>query len=103
MLYKVRINIHQKIALAGIFSLVIITIVFTIVRITTLNSLSHQPEQSWLYMWSAIENSVDKSPKETHRVVDLPKNPNSNHGRLFSIVLGSVYSTRFAPHVTWIQ
>lgn len=58
MLVKVRINMRQKLALAAIFSLVVITMVFAIVRVATQDSLTVQPEQTWLYMWGGIENTV---------------------------------------------
>lgn len=58
MLVKVRINMRQKLALAVIFSLVVITMVFAIVRVATLDSLTERPEQTWMYMWSGIENTV---------------------------------------------
>lgn len=49
---------RQKLALAVIFSLVVITMVFAIVRVATLDSLTERPEQTWMYMWSGIENTV---------------------------------------------
>lgn len=58
MLSKVKINIRQKLALAAIFSLVVVTMTFAIVRVATLDSLAVQPEHSWLFMWSGIENTV---------------------------------------------
>lgn len=59
MLWNIKINIRQKLALAGIFSLTVITMIFAIVRIAVITSQSRATlDQSWLYLWSAIEASV---------------------------------------------
>ena len=59
MLKGVQINWRRKAALSGIFSLVVITMVFAIVRTALVGSSNTtQPDSSWLYMWSAIEASV---------------------------------------------
>ncbi|KAF2090211.1 hypothetical protein K490DRAFT_71845 [Saccharata proteae CBS 121410] len=55
MLWKVRISMRRKLALAGIFSLTAITIAFSIIRVAVISSLTEQPDMSWLYMWSNIE------------------------------------------------
>jgi hypothetical protein len=48
--------------LIGIFSLTVITTLFAIVRVTVISSLTRQPDPSWAYMWSAIEQCIGKSP-----------------------------------------
>ncbi|TGO57942.1 hypothetical protein BCON_0060g00160 [Botryotinia convoluta] len=58
MLWTVRLSRKRKLALAGIFSLVIITIIFSIVRQSVVSSYSHQFEESWLYTWSLVEQTV---------------------------------------------
>ena len=59
MLKGVQMNWHRKAALSGIFSLVIITMVFAIVRASLVGSTDQtQIDSSWLYMWSAIEASI---------------------------------------------
>ena len=60
MLWGVQIQWRRKFTLAGIFSLVVITMIFAIVRtaVVTSSDKSHSPDSSWLYMWSAIEVSV---------------------------------------------
>ena len=61
MLWGVQMRWRRKAALAGIFSLVIITIIFAIVRTAVVSSSETRlPDSSWLYMWSAIETSVGK-------------------------------------------
>jgi len=56
MLKGVQMKGRRKAALSGIFSLVVITMVFAIVRTALVGSSnSTQPDSSWLYMWSAIE------------------------------------------------
>ncbi|KAI4200987.1 MAG: hypothetical protein LQ350_003556 [Teloschistes chrysophthalmus] len=59
MLKGVQMRWQRKLALSGIFSLVIITMIFAIVRTALVGSSNtKQPDSSWLYMWSAIEASV---------------------------------------------
>lgn len=58
LLWKVQITLRQKVALAGIFSLAIITISFAIIRVTVISVLTEQPDVSWLYMWSFVEQTV---------------------------------------------
>lgn len=61
MLWGVQMKRGRKAALAGIFSLVVITMIFAIVRTAVVGSVAtHLPDSSWLYMWSAIETSVGK-------------------------------------------
>ena len=61
MLWGVQMKRSRKAALAGIFSLVIITMTFAIVRTAVVGSAKKRvPDSSWLYMWSAIETSVGK-------------------------------------------
>ena len=59
MLKGVQMKWRRKAALSGIFSLVVITMVFAIVRTALVGSSNTtQPDSSWLYMWSAIEASI---------------------------------------------
>ena len=59
MLKGVQMKWRRKAALSGIFSLVIITMVFAIVRNALVGSSNtHQHDSSWFYMWSAIEASI---------------------------------------------
>ena len=45
-------------ALGGIFSITVFIMLFAIVRVVVVSSYSHQPDQTWLYMWSNIEQAV---------------------------------------------
>ncbi|MCJ1271129.1 hypothetical protein MMC22_011028 [Lobaria immixta] len=58
ILWGTQMEFRRKLALMFIFSLVIITVVFSILRTSTVASLTRQPDPSWLYMWSAIEATV---------------------------------------------
>lgn len=61
MLRGVQLGWRRKAALTGIFSLVVITMIFAIVRTAVVGSNNTtQPDSSWLYMWSAIEASVGR-------------------------------------------
>ena len=58
ILWKVRISLPRKLALSGIFSLVIITMAFAILRVSVISAEADQSELSWLQTWSFIEQSV---------------------------------------------
>ena len=63
ILWKVRINLLRKLQLTGLFSLVIITMIVAVVRVTVIvNRKSPTARQRvefvGLYMWSFIEASV---------------------------------------------
>ena len=51
-------SLRNKAALVGISSLAIITRVFAIVHVTVISTLTRQPDTSWLYMWSSVEQCV---------------------------------------------
>lgn len=58
MLWKVQISLRQKLVLAGIFSLTVFIMVFAIIRVAVLSSSNNIRDQTWLYLWSAIEQTV---------------------------------------------
>ena len=62
MLWRVQMSLRKKCALAGIFLLATITCVFAIVRVTVISTLTRQPDTSWSYMWSSIEQCIGKRP-----------------------------------------
>ena len=55
---RVQLPWQEKSALAGIFSLGIIIMLFAIIRIAVTNQHNSHPETSWLNLWSQIEASV---------------------------------------------
>ncbi|KAF2798004.1 hypothetical protein K505DRAFT_191595, partial [Melanomma pulvis-pyrius CBS 109.77] len=59
ILWRVRLSLCQRIAFSGIFSLVVITIVFAIVRaaITTIGA-TNQMDPIWMYLWTNVELNV---------------------------------------------
>lgn len=62
LVWQVKIQWKKKLALVGLFSLVIITMVFAIVRVVVVtDATSRQPDTSWLYLWSSIEQAVGTS------------------------------------------
>ena len=61
MLRRVKIPMKKRVALGAVFSLAVIITIFSIIRVTVVSALTRQPDQTWLYMWSAIEHSVGKS------------------------------------------
>jgi len=60
LLWGTQMKSRTKFALAGIFSFAIITMVFSIVRTVAVTTLTLLPDTSWVYMWSAIETTVDQ-------------------------------------------
>ena len=58
MLWNVHISWKKKLALIGLFSLTIIVIIFSIVRVAVVTSRKSQADVTWLYMWSNIEMAV---------------------------------------------
>ena len=55
---RVQLPWTQKLALAGIFSLGVVIMVFAVIRIAVTNPHNTHPETSWLNLWSQIEASV---------------------------------------------
>ena len=62
MLWNVRISWRKKLALIGLFSLTVIVIIFSIVRVAVVTSHKTQADVTWLYMWSNIEMAVCMFP-----------------------------------------
>ena len=58
MLWNVKISLRKKLALAVIFSITMIIMVFAIIRVVVVSTFSHQLDQTWLYMWSSVEQTV---------------------------------------------
>ena len=58
LLWKVKISLRQKVALMSIFSVTVIIMIFAIVRVAMVESWSNEPDESWLYLWSSIEQTV---------------------------------------------
>ncbi|KAJ2999272.1 hypothetical protein NUW58_g46 [Xylaria curta] len=58
LVWNIRIRWDKKLALIGIFSLVVVTISFAIVRVVVVSGLTRQPDVSWLYLWSSIEQNI---------------------------------------------
>ena len=60
MLWKVQISLRQKLALAGLFSITAVVMVFAIIRGAFVDPFSPQSDATWLFMWSNIELAVCK-------------------------------------------
>jgi hypothetical protein len=69
LLWSVRVGLGRKIALAGLFFLVVITMTFSIVRVTVVSkgyaiTQRGAPQQAemmlWLCFWSFVEVAVGK-------------------------------------------
>lgn len=62
LLRGAQMTVRRKLCLGLIFSLTIITIVFSIVRASVASSWTGPPDDSWLFMWTFIETTVGKTP-----------------------------------------
>lgn len=60
LLWGLRVNRTQTLALVVIFSLVVIVIVFAIVRVVEISPSSGYVDPIWLVLWSMTEGSVGK-------------------------------------------
>lgn len=60
LLWNLQINRQQKSALAAIFSLGFVVIVFAVVRVIETSASIHHVDPIWLALWSMIEASVGK-------------------------------------------
>jgi hypothetical protein len=64
ILWNVRISKTRRFALGGVFSLVIITMLIAIVRVTVttngnkVSRANKQVESTWLYTWHFVESCV---------------------------------------------
>lgn len=58
MLWNVRLPLRQKLLLMIIFSLTVIVMIVSIIRVTIVGSSTQQPDISWVYFWSNIEMST---------------------------------------------
>ena len=55
MLWHVRVPLRQKLMLIAIFSLTVIVMIVSIIRVVIVNSNKQNVDISWLYLWSNIE------------------------------------------------
>ena len=58
LLWNLQINRREKSALAAIFSVGFIVIIFAIVRVVETSASIHHVDPVWLALWSIIEASV---------------------------------------------
>lgn len=65
LLWKVQMSLRRKLALASLFSMTILIMVFAIVRVIVVSSYSHQPDQTWLFIWDSIEQTVGRCRSST--------------------------------------
>ena len=58
MLWNVHVFWAKKLALIGIFSLTIIVVIVSIIRVTVVTSKTVSADVTWLYLWGSIEVAV---------------------------------------------
>ena len=62
-IWTVQISIRSKVALLVLFSLTIFTMIVAIIRVT-LSLRTRREDDSWIYIWAAIEPAVGKKPTQ---------------------------------------
>lgn len=61
LLWKVKMPLRQKFALIGIFSLTVIVMAISIVRVAIIQTSDHRSaDQTWLFIWANVEMGVGK-------------------------------------------
>ena len=63
MLWNVRIPFRQKLMLIAIFSVTVVVMVVSVVRVAVVNSNDKNADISWLYLWSGIEMATCTYPQ----------------------------------------
>lgn len=58
ILWHVRISLYKKLALAGLFCLVIFTTLFALLRVSLVGSPAHRFDSSWFFMWSCVLQNI---------------------------------------------
>ena len=61
LLWKVQIDIRQKLLLGLLLSLTVLVIITAIVRVTVGLLKSDQLDLTWMYAWAIIEQTVGQS------------------------------------------
>ena len=61
LLWKVRLSLRKKLTLGSIFSITVVIMVIAVIRVVVVSNYSSEPDMSWLYMWSSVEQAVCKS------------------------------------------
>lgn len=96
LVWNTQIRQSKKLALVGLFSLSIITIVIAITRAVMVDSERRpdgNPDVTWLWFWSAVEPSVGmfalNAEEPTYYTLMLMKQ--SHHGLLWFCVPATIY------------
>lgn len=55
MLWPVRVPWRQKLMLMALFSLTVVVMIVSVIRVAVVNSTKKNADISWLYLWSGIE------------------------------------------------
>lgn len=59
ILRRIRISTYQKLGLSAVFSLVIITMIFAVIRATiTTIGVKRQIDPLWMYLWTSVELNI---------------------------------------------
>ena len=66
IVWRVKIPRRKKLVLIIVFSLTIVVMVISIVRVAVVNSPTRNPSISWLYLWSSIEMTTCKCLRPPH-------------------------------------
>jgi hypothetical protein len=62
ILWRSKLPLRQKFALAGVFGLVLFTIVIAIIRVTLTTTRGKAMNLPWVIVWTGVEANIGTSP-----------------------------------------
>ena len=61
MFWNIQLSLRRKLALAAIFSITTVIMVFAIIRVAVVSGRLKIPDESWLYFWTSVEQMICES------------------------------------------
>ena len=86
LLYGLRTDRKQKLAVAAIFSLSLIVIIVAVIRAIEIRASTDHVDPVWLALWSMIEGSVGKHTSRPPRKQPSSQDPLSGDSSLSSLI-----------------
>lgn len=62
LLWQVKLPLRKRLSLAGLFSLVCVTMAIAFVRASQITTYKGQPDNSRTTLWTFVEQSIGKFP-----------------------------------------
>jgi hypothetical protein len=90
ILWRSRLPVRQKLALAGVFGLVVITIAVAIARLGLTVKKGKAMNLPWVVVWTGVEANIGMSQPFSRWNYDNAENSNSYHCCLCGLVQNAV-------------